>query len=244
MRSYPEDKEDRADLDELNAPLWMENMLKKNASYPYWGNHEDYMYSNKERWESPIEIAMGEEELIEQDEYNEIVNFYFEISRANIDCPHCHTGYNPETEKLLDTWYSFDKPHLRWCDKLDQSEVDMLYANGRLSKNLYGNNLTAEEVNRDSNHDMINQHMCVRHRARNLGVYGLCDTCEGKSFVYTAPTATLSLQMWLIHPRKGASRGYRVTDIKKEDVPTIMLYLQEAKERSVARFGKLWVNHE
>lgn len=71
---------------------------------------------------------------------------------------------------------------------------------------------TPEEVNAWANargfgHDAINRMICVRTRAKRLGVYGLCTACDGHGHVYTEAQPRLALQLWMIHPRKGASRG-------------------------------------
>lgn len=50
----------------------------------------------------------------------------------------------------------------------------------------------------------------------------------------------LGLQMWVIHPRKGASRGVYLKEIKNEEELNIVInYLINAKNRNYQRFNKL-----
>mgnify|MGYP006306263131 CR=1 FL=1 len=107
MRTYPNmnDKYDVQDLKDLNAEDWMIKCLKMNPSYPFWGNYEDYMIK-KHGWDAALEFEDIKEGLFKLDEFNECVNFYFEVRRKNIPCEHCEqTGYNPKTKKLHDDWY-------------------------------------------------------------------------------------------------------------------------------------------
>lgn len=50
---------------------------------------------------------------------------------------------------------------------------------------------------------------------------------------------TLGLQMWLLHPRKGASRGAILHRICYEDLPVVLDYLRGARDRNQARFSQL-----
>ena len=102
---------------------------------------------------------------------------------------------------------------------------------------------TAEEVNiwsqgRGFGHDAINMSICCRTRAKTQGVWGFCEHCvDGR--IYDAEHATLKLQMWFLHPRKGASRGVLLEEIQENELPEIINYLKEAKKRNNKRFSKL-----
>jgi hypothetical protein len=140
MRYY-----DLEETKELNAEEWQLECLKKNPGYCSWGNYEDYMTDKNSQWGSPIELE-SVSELWELDELNELVNFYFEVKRANIPCEHCdQTGLNPETKQLRDDWYSFDKEewininrnrrynNKAWQYHLTEVEIKELVKAGRLN---------------------------------------------------------------------------------------------------------------
>ena len=105
---------------------------------------------------------------------------------------------------------------------------------------------TAEQVNEWSKkgfgHDGINHWICVEQRAKRLGVWGHCQICESRGYIFDDDKAHLELQLWFILPRKGCSRGVRITNITKEDLPKAIEYLQEARKRNDDRFSKLTIN--
>lgn len=265
---------DNGDDDEvarLGAPPWMVEALRLNPSYPYWGNHEDYMIGSDAGWRSPVEVH-GVDHIWPQDEMNEIVHGYFFIDRNREKCGACgQSGYNPATHKIADDWYGSRDPRDRWCDKITQDEVDALLREGRLWRltnvNAFVNEegvwvhhdrelqktvpytgpiptLTAEEVNQwerggGMGHDAINRHICIEQRAKRLGVYGKCAVCEGHGYVFTEEKPRLALQLWVIHPRKGASRGLIVRNVAQGEIPIVQAYFKTAIDRTIARFSKL-----
>lgn len=238
-----EDEYDLEELKSLNAKQWQIDCLSKNPDYVWWGNYEDYMLKDSSnRWESPIELD-SVDELIKLNELNEVVNFYFEITRNNHGCPYCKgSGLNKETYQLSEDWYDFDRTGKRWCDKITQNEVDALWDAGRLHS-YFKEKPTADQVNewqkKELGHDAINRCICVEARAKQLGVYGHCEYCNGKGVIYDGEEATLSLQMWLLHPRKGAARGVYLKEIKENAVEKVIDYLKEARQRNYDRFSKL-----
>lgn len=243
MRYYPEGQYDWNEIKEMGLRKndWKLNMLKKNPDYLNWGNYEDYMIKKEKGWDSPVELDTIKE-LWELDDLNELVNFYFNIYRKNEECRECKgSGYNRETNQISEDWYDFDKKGTRWCDKITQDEVDVLWNKGRLRD--FKEKPTAEQVNewekKRLGHDAINRYICIEQRARRLGVYGHCSICKGKGYNYTEDKVHLGLQMWFIHPRKGASRGVYLKNIEKEDVPDVIKYLKEAQKRNNNRFHKL-----
>lgn len=104
---------------------------------------------------------------------------------------------------------------------------------------------TAAEVNAGEKrgglggHDAINRMICIRQRAKDLGVYGHCEYCEGQGYIYDEPTARVGLQLWYLLPRKGCSRGVYFENIEESELPEIFAYLKEAAQRNAERFGKL-----
>jgi len=87
-------------------------------------------------------------------------------------------------------------------------------------------------------HDAINRWVCVDARAKHLGIYGHCEHCEG-GYMFDEDKAKVALQMWFLHPRKGCSRGVYIEDIKESEIPEVIAYLKEAKERNNNRFEGL-----
>ena len=109
---------------------------------------------------------------------------------------------------------------------------------------------TAEEVNAVNrrgakhvgdlhSHDAINRNIMIEVRAKRLGVYGLCSKCNGRGSVYTEPHAHVNLVLWMLHPRKGCSRGIEIKNIKQKDLPKVFTYLTEAAKRNAQRFGRI-----
>lgn len=259
MRKYDED-----DAKVLNAEQWQLDLLKLNPSYVWWGNYEDYM-SNEKGWRARY-FAESFDELWDLDNLNEVVNFYFEVTRENHECPHCEgEGVNPETRQLIEDWYDFEETGRRWCSKLTEVEVEALFKAGRLSDLSDGwykydkekdswmkmedewvscdkpKMPSPEEVNawnegRGLGHDAINRSICVRARAKHLGVYGNCHHCEGLGYIYDSDKAKVSLQLWMLHPRKGCSKGVYIKEIKQTDLPKVFEYLREADQRNQNRF--------
>lgn len=244
MRYYPSDSYDFKYLKKLNAEEWMINVLKKNPNYCSWGNHEDYMWNNNNGWTSS-QFLDSVDELWELNDLNELINFYFQIHRESEQCEFCEqSGYNQETLEISKGWYDFEGKGVRWCDNITQDEVDALWNEGRLQSK-FDTKPSADEVNEWSKnkkgvgHDAINRMICVEQRAKRLGVYGLCEKCNGQGSYYISPKAKLQLQMWFIHPRKGAARGVLLEEIKEDELDTVLGYLKEARQRNWDRFSKL-----
>ncbi len=244
MRYYPKDEYDWNYVKEvgLRKNDWKLNVLKKNPEYVGWGNYEDYMCNEGKGWDSAVELE-NVDNLWKLDTFNELVNFYFEIYRNSKECNYCEgSGLNLATKKLDDDWYDFDNNGTRWCDKITQDEVDALWEKGRL-KSDFKEKPSVEQVNswerKGIGHDAINRHICVRQRAKRLGVYGHCSTCNGKGYIYTEEIVHLGLQMWFLHPRKGASRGVYLKNIEKNELSNVISYLKEAQRRNNEKFEKL-----
>ena len=259
MRSYPKDSED---LEKLKAEPWMLELLKYNPAYPHWGPYEDYMSKGGEAWDSRILYtswkAFGPWGL---DDYNECVNFYFDVERESKSCGACEGGgLNPATQAINHDFYYGPA----WRESITEDEVAALVEAKRIGWDfdrekkewvLAGPTPTAEVINEINyggehrvgarcpkgvvSHDGINRHILVKTRATRLGVYGLCRDCEGQGYVYTKPQANVNLVLWMLVPRKGCSRGVEVKNIKEEELPEIFAWLREAAKRNAARFKKI-----
>jgi len=49
----------------------------------------------------------------------------------------------------------------------------------------------------------------------------------------------LALQLWIIHPRKGASRGVYIKNIQQSELPTVFEWLNKAASQNAERFSKI-----
>lgn len=134
--------------------------------------------------------------------------------------------------------------HEFWNNRITQDELDELVKHGRLRD---FKDPTVEEVNESQqkkgkgflSHDAINRSILIDQRCKRLGIPKTCTDCEGHGHVFTAPEAHVNLVMWLLHPRKGASRGVEVKNILEEDLPVIFEFLRQAAERNQQRFSKI-----
>jgi hypothetical protein len=133
-------------------------------------------------------------------------------------CPDCGgCGLNEATARIKEEWYSFDNYKEVWLNEkhtqryndnahqnhLTQTEVDALLENNRLwdLREKLGRDPTVEEVNDWSIHDLmghdgINRSICVKARAMELGVYGVCPTCEGEGRIWDSPEARRKAEAW------------------------------------------------
>jgi hypothetical protein len=281
MRYYPTTEDDFKDSEKLNAAPWMLDLLKKNPSYLSWGNFEDYMSKKGDNWDARVDSESVDEGLWALDEYNELVNYYFEVTRDSKNCECCDgSGLNRATKKISDDWYSFDRERwiststnrryndLAWQYHITEVEIEALVKGGRLHDLMdrwyrydketnswsYLENSeriqcdepvypTPEAVNewnkKGMGHDSINQWIAVRARAEHLGVYGQCEECNGDGRIYTENKAKVSLQLWMLHPRKGCSRGVFIKNVLEHEVTKVIEHLKEARNRNNERFSKL-----
>lgn len=239
------DESDQKDLETIKAEEWQKKLLDLNPNYVQWGPHEDYMASDG-NWTSPL-VFQRWKEMFHLDELNEVVNFYFYLNRADKSCRHCDAGgYNSATQAIADSFYAHSSPTgIGWNDKITDDEAEALFVEGRLKTKM-----TAAEVNAAQSgsyihgqgvvrHDGINRWILIETRAKRLGVYGACEHCNGRGRIFTSDKATVGLVLWLLHPRKGASRGVEVKEIQESELPEIFAFLKEAAARNANRFSKI-----
>lgn len=254
MKYYPDNLKE---VEELNAKDWMIECLKMNPDYLGWGVYEDYMSSDNGGWDSRVIVDCWDDFNFQLDDLNEMVNFYFSLERDNCQCHKCEgCGYNEETKKIYDDWYDLANTGRRWDSKLTQHEVDALVDANRLFN--FTHNFvkgqgwvekspkyvpTADEVNawnsRGLGHDSINKYICVKARAQREGVFGHCDTCNGDGYIFTEDNGRLAITFWILHPRKGCSRGVMVKNIKETELDKVKKYILDAKNRNNDRFSKV-----
>ena len=125
-----------------------------------------------------------------------------------------------------------------WSTALTQDEVDALWDQHRLQLE-FKEKPTAAQVNkwakgRGIGHDAINSWICIEQRLKRLGIPEKCPTCDGDTRLFTGP-AYMQLVLWVLHPRKGASRGVEVR-FEEYELPEVLAYLREAARRSAERF--------
>lgn len=88
-------------------------------------------------------------------------------------------------------------------------------------------------------HDAINRIYLIRKRCERLGYTVSCPECGGDGYVHTAEKAHLGVVLWLLHPRKGASRGVEVKHVSREELPQVLKFLKRARTRFLENFRGL-----
>lgn len=173
-------------------------------------------------------------------------------------------GERPPVERYGEAFRAFCEEmerHKSWHDRITQEECDALLAHHRLrdfgaekwnpetrSYEPTGVLVTAAAVNAAQrehgagfgrSHDAINRSILVEARCERFGVPRSCEPCHGSGAIYTTPSAHVSLILWWLHPRKGASRGIEITRIEREEIPAVRAFLLQAAARNAARFAGL-----
>ena len=135
----------------------------------------------------------------------------------NEDCM-CVGGRGWMSEIFVDSWSEFDihlnelNEVVHWYFRIDRDEVrcGTCGGSGYNPETLFGS---------------FNCDKCDK-----------CDKCDGHGYVYTAPEPRLALVLWLIHPRKGASRGVEVKRVEQDQLGEVYNFLATAAQRNAARF--------
>ena len=244
MRNPAQDEYDKKELRQLNPQVWMLELLDLSPEYTHWGPHEDYMWNDKGGWDAGItEQSWANDGPFSLDELNEVVNFYFELDRESEECEMCGgTGSAPFARELNRSFYDFEEEGNRWCDDITQDDVDVLWEAGRLRVG-FEKKPTAAQVNAWNaapglGHDAINRWVMIDARCKELGHPTTCEHCHDGA-KHTAPTAHVNFIIWVLHPRKGCSRGVEYTNIQREDLPSIFDFLRDAAMRNAERFSKV-----
>jgi hypothetical protein len=206
------------EIERYKPEPWQLEALKMNPSYTGWGPGCDYMWIEGSSWNSEQEFAtwsdFGPWSL---DDLNECVSFYFAIDRDSKDCDACEHGYTPEAKRL--------EP--RQPEDLTDADFMVLRARGRVQlKPLFGL-------------DAIDRGIVTKARCERAGVAVECPTCDGHGEVWSSDCCRLTLTLWWLHPRKGASRGLRVLDVRRDELPEVKAFLVKAAKRNAERFAKV-----
>jgi len=207
--------------------------------YVGWHPQADCMWKDSKGfggWESTLVIKS--EDWIKQwlpidPDYNVIVDFYFYRETPAECCRKCGgTGYNEATKKIADAFYNFDNTGNRWCDRLTDDEIEALMKFRKLTREEAVKRMKGEKC---LGMDALDRHMLIEVRAKRLGVWGHCEKCGGKGEIATEPEM-LVLCLWMTHPRKGASRGIKITHVKEEHLPIYYRLLRDAGDKLAQRF--------
>ena len=134
-------------------------------------------------------------------------------------------GYNPD--------YTCWGPH-----------EDYMINNSQWASPIFYNNWLTHEMVLDELNEVFNFYFEIDRKQKNCTVCDVlsrahCSNCNGKGHVYTADEARVSLVYWLVHPRKGCTRGVEVKNIQETDLPEVFAFLHEAKDRVANLFSKL-----
>jgi hypothetical protein len=263
MRSFnPKDEWDRKEAKAMAVEPWMLELLELNPDYISWGPHEDCMTSGS-GWSEAIYYETWRDCDLKLDDLNEVVNFYFELRREASNCVGCDkSGYSPEAKKISDDFYDFAEMGRRWCDKITLDEAKALVDHGRLQtewdersrswkKREIVDDAFVREVNAANGygrrpgsflggltHDAINRHILIETRCKRLGIPLRCAECKGRGELFVEERAHVALVLWLLHPRKGASRGVEIERVRKVDIPATLIFLRDAAARNAKRFEK------
>lgn len=234
-----------------------------NRGYVGWGPYEDYLWNESESWAGRIiqetwaDFYEGFKDC--DDDYNLVIDYYFDISYEAKRCETCDgSGYNPQTKQISDDFYDFAHTGRKWCANVTQDEVQALIDANRLwdfTREVVDGKWrdkeppyipTAEEVNAANrlgapalgSHDAINRFILIEARAKRLGVWGECSECEGDGSIRLSDDR-LELNVWLAHPRKGASRGIHIKSVQIEDLPEVKTWLARSWTKHQEHFA--WV---
>ena len=122
-----------------------------------------------------------------------------------------------------------------WSHNITQDEVNVLVKEGRLMDLTHvftsdkgwqpkdpSYHPTAEEVNKWSlegmGHDSCNHFICVKTRAKRLGVYGLCKYCKGDGEIWQSDEIKKLAEKWNpFDPPKG--KGFQLWETTSEGSP-------------------------
>lgn len=119
---------------------------------------------------------------------------------------------------LMDAWYHFNGEKNRW-EKLDRTLPREERKWVECEQPTFP---TTEEVNKwdmtSMGHDAINRSICVEARAKELGVYGMCEACDGEGEIWFSDEIKKLSENWVgYEPPSG--EGYQMWENTSEGSP-------------------------
>ena len=119
---------------------------------------------------------------------------------------------------LMDAWYHFNNEKNRW-EKLDRTLPREERKWVECEQPTFP---TTEEVNKwdmtSMGHDAINRSICVEARAKELGVYGMCEACDGEGEIWFSDEIKKLSENWVgYEPPSG--EGYQMWENTSEGSP-------------------------
>ena len=191
------------DADERNlVPDWMAKALAYNPGYNGWGIGDDYMKPMGGGWDSAFKLT---ELKFGWDELNLLANFHFSVHFDREDCADCgRTGESLYSRRI--------NVPIRASHLSDEDRALLVENNRPL-------NIV----------DAISAGIIKRDRCKKMGVARLCAKCNGNGYINNDVPPKLNLTMWVLHPRKGASRGVLFENIAEADLPKAVAMLREGR---------------
>lgn len=226
---------DKDDENYESLPEYIKKCLSiSEPFYNMWGNGCDYMRKNNAQWNSDVELD-SIADMWELDELNEIVNFYFRAERKVKECPLCNgCGLSQKSIRERDN-FQYDKKNLTETDleALDKAGWFQYYGGRPESISDLFNNKKFD----DFDIDFLRIQTVLKNRAKLGGYDYICSECKGKGELLLESEYHLALQLWCLHPRKSASHGVLIHNIKESDLPIVYSLLNTAKERFNQKFS-------
>jgi len=247
-------------LDELNEVVnfYFEINRKNRECETCGGNgyHPDshWVAESFYRHSSPFNIPSRRDQIIHQGLQEKFgLQFHTKVMSGAYPSEELLAKYGDEFKAFC---FQMRETDGSWHDKVTQDEVDALVKEERLwnlsdakwnaeTKQCEGGRkITAEEVNTAERgkgvvHDGINRCILVQRRLERFGMPYTCNDCGGCGNIYDEPDCHLGLVLWVLHPRKGCSRGVHIKHIDQDQLPEVFAFLKEAAERNVTRFEKV-----
>ncbi len=147
---------------------------------------------------------------------------------------------------LMDKWYAFDEGIQKWTYlKEIPGKPRQEWEWTECDKPVMPTANVVNEWNRGPGfgHDSINAHICVKARAKHLGVYGKCEICEGEGTVWQTKDIKKLHDEWEpFEPPIGD--GFQLWQNTSEDSPmspvfeTLELLCEYLADNKASVFGK------
>jgi hypothetical protein len=123
----------------------------------------------------------------------------------------------------------------RW-EARDASK-DLVLDNGSIVNRMvhWRDHIPADDLNeayrKGIGHDAINQWICVETRAKRLGVWGTCLTCEGTGRISVEPRGRLAIVLWVVNPRTGQNYGVEILSVRETDLSEVYEFVLSCGQR-------------